>query len=392
MAVEQHGIDNVVRTLARSSHHLTFEGLAARVAEEAEHAGMYGVRMFLADRQQQLLKEVTGEGPDAARGGQQLRVDNSVAGLSFIHTQVLQVDRLPQYWVPVLNGSERLGVLHVERAEDIDHEVMRSLASIVGLLVVDKRTISDSYARLIRSRPMSVSAEMQWTLMPPTVFANERVTLAAATEPAYDNAGDSFDYALAGPIVHLALFDAMGHDNAAGLLANLTVGAFRNARRSGTRLADMPAEVEAILTEEFVRSRFTTGIMAELDTDTGIFSWVNCGHLPPVLLRGQNAVRTLDCEPTHPLGMDFEMPVHVCREQLEPGDRILMYTDGMIEARDARGEEFGIEQFTRFIVRQEADRLPVPETLRRLVHAVMDHHHGELGDDATVSYCEWHGA
>lgn len=391
MAVEQHGIDSVVRALARSSTHLTFEGLADRVAEEAEHAGLYGVRLFLADRQQLVLKEVTGKGPDAARDGAQLWMDGSVAGLSFTHTQVLQVGRLPQYWVPVMNGSERLGVLHVEQAEDTDHDVLHALASITGLLVVDKRTISDSYARLIRSRPMSVSAEMQWTLMPPTTFSNERVTLAAATEPAYDNAGDSFDYALAGDTVHMALFDAMGHDNAAGLLANLTVGAFRNARRSGTDLGDMPAQVEAILTEEFVRSRFTTGIMAELDTATGIFSWVNCGHLPPVLLRGQNAVRTLDCEPTHPLGMDFEMPVHVCSEQLQPGDRILMYTDGMIEARDARGEEFGIDQFVRFIVRQEADQLPVPETMRRLIQAVMNHHDGELGDDATVSYCEWHG-
>lgn len=392
MAVEQHGIDSVVRALARSSTHLTFEGLAARVAEEAEDAGLYGVRVFLADRQQLVLKEVTGKGPDAAHGGEQLRMDGSIAGLAFTHTQILQVGQLPQYWVPVLNGSERLGVLHVDRAEDTTHETLHSLAAIVGLLVVDKRTISDSYARLIRSRPMSVSAEMQWTLMPPTVFASERVTLAAATEPAYENAGDSFDYALSGHIVHMALFDAMGHDNAAGLLANLTVGAFRNARRSGTSLEDMPAEVEKILTEEFVRSRFTTGLMAELDTDTGVFRWVNCGHLPPVLLRGQNAIRTLSCEPTHPLGMDFQMPVHVCSEQLQPGDRILMYTDGMIEARDARGEEFGLDQFVRFIVRQEADQLPVPETLRRLIQAVMAHHQGKLGDDATVSYCEWRGS
>ncbi|WP_017576518.1 PP2C family protein-serine/threonine phosphatase [Nocardiopsis kunsanensis] len=392
MAVEQHGIDNVVRTLARSSTHLTFEGLASRVTEEAEHAGLYGVRLYLADRQQIILKEVTGKGSDSAQGGEQLRIDGSVAGLAFIHTQILRVARLPQYWVPVQNGSERLGVLHIERAENADDEVLRSLAAIVGLLVADKRSISDSYARLIRSRPMTVSAEMQWTLMPPTVFANERVTLAAATEPAYANAGDSFDYALSGNTVHMALFDAMGHDNAAGLLANLTVGAFRNARRSGIALEDMPAEVEKILTEEFVRSRFTTGIMAELDTETGIFRWVNCGHLPPVLLRGQNAVRTLGCEPTHPLGMDFEVPVHVCSEQLQPGDRILVYTDGMIEARDSRGEEFGIDQFVRFIVRQEADQLPVPETLRRLINAVMLHHKSELGDDATVFYCEWHGS
>lgn len=97
MAVEQHGIDSVVRALARSSTHLTFEGLASRVAEEAEDAGLYGVRVFLADRQQLVLKEVTGKGPDAAHGGEQLRMDGSIAGLAFTHTQILQVGQLPQY-------------------------------------------------------------------------------------------------------------------------------------------------------------------------------------------------------------------------------------------------------------------------------------------------------
>lgn len=391
MVEEQPGIDSVAAKLARNSTLMTFEELPSILATETERVGLLGVRLYLADRQQRTLNEVTGQGPDAGQGGERLRVDGTVAGLAFIHTKILQVHDRPRFWVPILDGSERLGVLYVHHAEDTDEQALNTLAGVVGLLVASKRSPSDSYARLIRRRPMSVAAEMQWTLMPPNTFANKRFTISALTEPAYENAGDSFDYALADDTVCLALFDAMGHDNAAGLLANLTVGAFRNRRRLGTSLKDMPAALEEILTEDFVRTRFTTGIIAYLATKTGMFSWVNCGHLPPVLLRAGSQIRDLDCVPTHPLGMDFGIPVTVCHEQLEPGDRILMYTDGMIETRDPQGREFGIDRFVDFIVRREADRMPVPETLRRLIHAVMAHHGDRLEDDATVLYCEWHG-
>lgn len=390
MVEEQPRIDSVVSALARDSGYMSFEELPTLITSRAERAGLFGIRLFLADRQQRTLNEVTGKGVDASQGGETLRVDGTVAGLTFMHSTITQIGDQQQFWVPVMNGSERLGVLYVEHAEARDDQAFRSFASIVGLLIVDKRTTSDSYARLIRNKPMAVSAEMQWTLMPPTTFANRRITVSGVSEPAYENAGDTFDFALAGDTAHLSLFDAMGHDNAAGLLANLTVGACRNQRRYGTALKELPAAIEQTLARELVDSRFTTGLIAELDTATGVFSWVNCGHLPPVVLRDGSPVLTLECEVTHPLGMDFGLPVTVCHEQLQPGDRVLMYTDGVVEARDGQGREFGIDRFTQFIVRHEADKLPVPETLRRLIQAVLAHHSGRLNDDATVLFCEWH--
>ncbi|WP_017568892.1 PP2C family protein-serine/threonine phosphatase [Nocardiopsis halotolerans] len=377
-------------SLVRAGHLATFEELPALVAKKSENAGLSQARIYLVDHQQHVLREFTGEGPDAHGGGEDLPVDGSLAGQAYVTGVAARADDEQCYWLPILDGAERLGVLHVDYAGDPDRSAMRDLASMVGLLVIDKRSNSDSYARLVRTKPMSVSAEMQWTLMPPGTFADSRVTISAATEPAYDNAGDSFDYALTGEIAHLAMFDAMGHDTAAGLIANLAVGAFRNERRKGTPLADIFRGVESILIDEFVHSRFATAVLAELNMATGELDWINCGHLPPVLIRGER-VRDLECEPSHPLGMDLGLPVTVCREQLEPGDRLLLYTDGVIEARDSQGQEFGVERFVDFIIRHQADNMPVPETLRRLVHAVLDYHHGRFGDDATVLFCEWHG-
>ncbi|MCA1223611.1 PP2C family protein-serine/threonine phosphatase, partial [Streptomyces sp. 8L] len=95
--------------------------------------------------------------------------------------------------------------------------------------------------------------------------------------------------------------------------------------------------------------------------------------------------------PSPPMGTGLDLPVVVCHEQLEPGDRLVMYTDGITEARDSEGRQFGLEHFLDFLVRHHADDLPVAETMRRLIHAVLRHHRGRLDDDATVLICEWHG-
>nr|WP_283247034.1 SpoIIE family protein phosphatase [Parafrankia sp. CH37] len=99
----------------------------------------------------------------------------------------------------------------------------------------------------------------------------------------------------------------------------------------------------------------------------------------------------MSCPPAHPLGTDLGLTTTLCQEQLEPGDRLLLYTDGVIEARDPTGREFGLTRFVDFVVRHHADGLAVPETLRRLMRALLDYHHGRLRDDATVLFAEWAG-
>ncbi|GAA3290549.1 hypothetical protein GCM10020295_05270 [Streptomyces cinereospinus] len=217
------------------------------------------------------------------------------------------------------------------------------------------------------------------------------MAIAAAMEPAYEIGGDAFDYAVAGDQVHLAVFDAMGHDSYAGLTANLAVAACRNQRRQGADLISTGERVEQVLVDHFGHDTYVTAVLAGLDTATGLLSWINRGHQPPVLIRGGRWATALSCPPAHPLGTELGLTARQCREQLEPGDRILLYTDGIIEAHDAHGREFGLNRFTDFVIRRHADGLPVPETLRRLMHAVLEHHGGRLDDDATVLCVEWRG-
>ncbi|MDQ1033989.1 serine phosphatase RsbU (regulator of sigma subunit) [Streptomyces sp. V3I8] len=381
--------------LLDASHTAPFEQLPRLLDTAAKKAGTGGARLFVADLQEEVLREVTGVGLDAGKGGEEYRIEGTLPGRAYQLTEVTAPARGGACWVPVLDGAERLGVLHVEPGsgdgDRPDEEAMRALASMAGLLLVSKRANSDSHARLTRTRQMGVPAELQWSMMPPRTFADRRATVSAFMEPAYQVAGDAFEYAVADDILHLAVFDAMGHDTSAGLTAALAMAACRSNRRAGATIPEASRAIEDTLVEQFGHSRYATGILADLELDTGMFSWVNRGHLPPVLIRGGRWANTLRCPPAGPMGSGFNLPIRQCTEQLEPGDRLLLFTDGITEARDRDGREFGVERFTDFIIRHHADNLPVDETLRRLMHAVLDYHQGRLEDDATVLFCEWHG-
>ncbi|MEK8108325.1 SpoIIE family protein phosphatase [Micromonospora sp. M12] len=76
-------------------------------------------------------------------------------------------------------------------------------------------------------------------------------------------------------------------------------------------------------------------------------------------------------------------------EDLHPGDRILAYTDGITDARSAEGERFGLDRLVDFVNRALNDGLPSPETMRRLVRAVVGYQDEQLEDDATALFVEW---
>lgn len=394
--------------LLDASHLMPLEQVPGRVAEYAAPAGLRNTAIYLCDLRESVLRLLTGNGPNAHRGRApgsgaaadeaELKVEGTLPGRAFQEGRTVAAGRAGgsgyRWWVPVLDGTERLGVLRVDTGFDdaqAQHDLL-GLAALVGLLIVSKRGTSDAYARLRRTERMNVAAEMQWNLMPPRIYADERVVIGGVMEPAYEVGGDAFDFATAGDIVHLSVFDAMGHDTAAALTANLAVAACRNHRRKGRGLVETGEAIEQVVVEQFGRSRFVTGILGELDLRTGVLSWVNRGHLPPVLIRAGRWESRLHCPPAHPMGTALGLPSQVCREQLEPGDRVVLYTDGITEAHRPGGPEFGLERFIDVLIRHHADHRPVPETLRRLVRSILDHHQGCLSDDATVLLLQWHGS
>jgi serine phosphatase RsbU (regulator of sigma subunit) len=263
-------------------------------------------------------------------------------------------------------------------------------------MVTSKAHYSDTFAHVRRGRRLTLPAEMVWAFMGPTTFATPQFVISAALEPAYAVGGDAFDYALLDDHLHISLLDATGHDLAAGLIASVAIAACRNARRAGADLADIVANADNAIADQFGDSRFATALLCDLNIATGELCWVACGHPPPLLVRENKVVKELSREPCLPLGIaDHDAaavpgarpPTHT--EQLQPGDRVLLYTDGVVEGRSTDGSPFGLQRLSDFIMRNSAAGMSASETLRRLNRAIVDFQDDHLSDDATTVLLEW---
>ena len=238
---------------------------------------------------------------------------------------------------------------------------------------------------------MSVASELLWHVLPPLTYACERFVISAVLEPCYQVGGDGFDYAVGESTAFLSVLDTTGHGLPAGLGTAVALAAIRSARRDGQGLYAMARAVDEAYAERLTDPRFTTGVLAELHLEDGILRYVNAGHPPPMVLRESKVVARLDGGGRMPLGLDDPL-IEVAEVALQPGDRLLCFTDGVTEARDQAGRAFGEERLVDLAERNAAAGLPAPETLRRLSHAVLDHLGGPPTDDATLLLMEWSGA
>ena len=380
--------------------------LPALISRYADRLGVSDATVYLADLQQDVLVPFIGpDGPGLHESVPPMNVDSTLAGRAYQHVQVLTQElhggRL-RLWLPLLDGSERLGVLTVvaddpqaaQRPELMAR--LKRLAALAAELIMTKTLYGDTIVRLRRTAEMGLAAEMQWGLLPPLTFACHQVTIAGALEPAYQVAGDTVDYAVDAGYARVAVFDGMGHGLQSAQLAALTVAAYRNARRSQRSLTDTVHSIDEALLAGFGGDAFSTAVVAELDTDTGRLEWVSAGHPEPLLLRDGKLVKTLHVDPAPPLGLGHVAnpdgqadPLAVGTEQLQPGDRVLFYTDGVTEARSPDGDFFGPERLVDLLSRNLAGGLPTPETMRRVVRELLKHQQGQLSDDATMLLLEW---
>ncbi|MEU2060756.1 PP2C family protein-serine/threonine phosphatase [Streptomyces sp. NPDC013455] len=364
--------------------------LATFVARCAKALGLRHAVVYLADLQQRHLVPLT----DVTAS---LLIDASLAGWCY-RTQSLRVEESDRdgmtAWFPLLDGAERLGVLavHAQTLTASSLRQGRALAALLAMMTTSKRAYKETFVRRTRTAPMQLPAEMLRAFLPPRTIGNGRVVSTAVLEPAYDIGGDAFDHALTADHLHAVVLDAMGHNLLSGLTSAVALAACRNARRTDADLRSLVDSVDQALTQ-WLPDQFCTGILAQLDFSTGVLQWSNCGHPTPLLIRDQRlVVDALAREADPPMGLrsllsSRDRRVHETR--LQPGDRVLLYTDGVIEARMADGRLLGLERFADYVIRASATGEIAPETLRRLIHSLLDSRDSRLRDDATILMVEW---
>jgi serine/threonine protein phosphatase PrpC len=381
--------------LLRRTHLSTPSDIPKVIADEARCIGARDVALYLVDYDLSMLMPVPG---GAAGVGEPLSVAGTVAGRAFASTTILRVPgEAPgqqRLWLPLLDGTERVGVMGMsfdeEALSDRIVAACERYAHLVAILVVAKAAYGDAFEVARRRQPMTIASELVWGLAPPLVFATDGLALAAMLEPCYDNGGDSLDYAVDGRLLHLAVFDAMGHGLAAAGVAAFAVAAYRQSRRGGRGLVETYTAMDQAVGEQFPDSRFVTALIAQLDLDSGELRWISAGHPPPLLIRGGRRAHSLEAKPVPPLGVKLDhAPPNVAVESLEPRDLLLLYTDGLTDARDADGRLFAVEGLSEFIEREAGAGQTTPETLRRLRHAILGSDRATLRDDATALLVEW---
>ena len=171
------------------------------------------------------------------------------------------------------------------------------------------------------------------------------------------------------------------------MIGAVTIAAYRSARRRGQDLGETVAAVEDALAE-LGPEAYATAVFGQLDLRSGAFSYLNVGHPSPLLVRNAKVVKSLDGGRRSLFGLRSEIP-RPATEQLEPGDWIVFYTDGVTEARDPSRAFFGLDRLIGAIERCAADRQNAPDTLRRTVSHVLEHQRGVLQDDATMLVVQW---
>jgi serine phosphatase RsbU (regulator of sigma subunit) len=360
------------------------------IAQEARIAGATNVSIHLQDLAQLTLRPLTGRG----LVGAPLPIADSLAGKAFSTEEPVE-EPLPdgsvRLHLPMLDGSDRVGVLGLTlpRLDDHDRQLAQRLAGLVADMIVTNDNYTDAFFRVRTVQPLTLSAHMQWQTLPPLSMTSAGIDLGGVLEPAYEVGGDSFDFAYNDHLLHVAVFDAMGHGLEAATMATVLIAAYRHGRLADLPLTELyPAMDQAVATS--FPGRFATAQLGRLDTETGVLSWVNAGHPPALWVRGSRVIDELTGPVSRPVGFGAGIPV-VQTAQLEPGDRVLFFTDGVVEERLAGGEQFGEERLRDLIEQTTAADLNCAETVRRLSHALMAARSGRTSDDASLLLVGWKG-
>jgi phosphoserine phosphatase RsbU/P len=259
------------------------------------------------------------------------------------------------------SSSDRSG--HVE-IHMLDMHVWGGLLLLVVLLL----ELAD---RVVMKRDLEIAKDIQAWLLPGAPLQIPGYQIAYTTRPANTVAGDYYDVILRpGPTlaedrILFIVADVAGKSIPAAMLMATFQASLRTLSSSGIPLADLVTGVNRYACSNSQGGvRFTTAFFAELDPATGEMTYVNAGHNVPILRKSSGAVERLEAGGI-PVGILSAAPYQVGTTRIDPGDWLVIFTDGVIEAFNAKNDEYGEDALLRLVSRGTA--LTPAEQLRNLL-------------------------
>jgi serine phosphatase RsbU (regulator of sigma subunit)/pSer/pThr/pTyr-binding forkhead associated (FHA) protein len=290
---------------------------------------------------------------------------------------------------PLIYHGVHYGVVYVEskhsgfRQEDVD--LLQTVATQAGLAMHTTRVAAQLLTREKLERDLRVARQIQRSLLPANVPQVVGLEFAVHYEPAYQIGGDFYDFIWHDPS-HLGL--AVGDVAGKAISAALYMARLTSELRSRAAIARTPARLLRRVNQEISQlgddGMFATLVYCIYDLENRSLVFTNAGHCVPLLRRGDR-VFPLQAERAHtpPLGVTPELEAGEARVQLHSGDMLIMVSDGILEARDSRGNDYGLSRLSRRI---RTARGSVDDVIKAILADIDSHSgdQGQQGDDMTI--------
>jgi len=223
--------------------------------------------------------------------------------------------------------------------------------------------------------------ELQARIVPRRHLAAGGVEIFGDSIPAGVVGGDYFGVWQPVPdALHFCVADVSGKGTPGAMIASMLYASVSTLSASSNSPEIILGQVETILRNQLGEGHYVTIFYGVLDLTTHVLSFVNAGHCPPIMRRSDGAAESL--QPTRPvLGLMLDEAFRSERLRLARGDRLLLYTDGVTEAANDAGEEFGAERLASAF---DGGVRSLPDQWSGMMQIVRDHARGNLTDDATM--------
>lgn len=354
----------------------------------AEHLGVTGVRLLLANYQLTALRPI--DDPDDRHV-----LRDTPAGQAFETQQPVTQPARGQgvlVYLPVSARGDRIGVLQLTFPTDPGAGGLRELSGLAGVIAHAVQTASrhtDAVHRAARSQRLSLAAELQWQLLPGRGSRAPEYQLAGHLEPAYHVRADNFDWSQDVDQLMLSVTDAARPVQGASLLTTLAVTALRNARRAGLGPVDQACLADQAIYAYHQGREYLSTLLVRIDLNTGHASAVRAGSPRLFILRDQR-VHQPQLNEQDPLGMFDSTDYTEDFFTLATGDRLLLASDGIHAARSPTQESFADERLPQLLTATRHH--PVGAVVRTIIDDVFEHRDlAELDDDAAVLCLDWAG-
>lgn len=244
-------------------------------------------------------------------------------------------------------GSTIQGVLYLDakflsgKLSTVSHDILRTIANGAATLVENAALVQAEDAAKRYRQELAIAAEIQQRLMTVTAPDVPYAKVNAVSYACKEIGGDFFDLVYTEKGLSLIVADVSGKGVSAAVVASILQGMLYSQLARDSSLPEMISAVNRFLCEKVGGQKYATLVIARLATDGGL-ELINCGHVPPTIISGAE-VRTLE-DGNLPVGLIAAADFHVMNLRLNPGDRLVVVTDGVTEAENAEGEFFGTQR------------------------------------------------